>query len=185
MYPSKWKLEMEERVEKRWFLWHEKNNFTWTNENVQKIFCLNDAIIQKENELYELLANVKNDIETLLSSGKTYYRYYDIDAYLSYEADDYSTPTGDDKTMCDVYCCTTFENCMGFRTSADEPLKTVDEYFMRDTNFNYDYPFRDLPNREHKISRSLYWLIQQDTYTIENLLYLNPKYFVPCIEIRN
>ena len=41
MYPSKWKLEMEERVEKRWFLWHEKNNFTWTNENVQKIFCLN------------------------------------------------------------------------------------------------------------------------------------------------
>ena len=185
MYISDKSLEMEKRVEERYLQWNSNKTFEWSKDNISKLLELNDAIIKKEDELFKLLSNVKNDIDTLLASGKKYYEAYDIDAYLSYEADDYSTPTGSDEIMEDVYCCTNFKMCMGIYTSVDKPLKSVEEYFMRDTNFNYDYPFRDFPDKEHKITRSFHWLIQQNTYTLEDLLYLNPDFFVPCIEIRN
>ena len=162
-----------------------KEKFEWTDENVRRILALNDAIIQKENNLYRLLSNVKADIENLLASGKDYYKYYDIDAYLSYEAEDYATPTGDEDTMSDVYFVTNFEFCMGLYTSADKPLLPVEEEFDRSTNFNYDGMFRDIPDKNHFITRSLHRLMEEETYTLEDLLWLNPENFVECIEIRN
>ncbi|MBR4825147.1 MAG: hypothetical protein IKZ86_10125 [Spirochaetaceae bacterium] len=162
-----------------------KDKFEWTDENVRRILALNDAIIQKENSLYRLLSNVKADIENLLASGKDYYKYYDIDAYLSYEADDYATPTGDEDTMSDVYFVTNFEFCMGIHTSADKPLLPVEEEFDRSTNFNYDGMFKDIPDKKHFITRSLHRLMEEETYTLEDLLWLNPDNFVECIEIRN
>ena len=162
-----------------------KDKFEWTDENVRRILALNDAIIQKENNLYRLLSNVKADIENLLSSGKDYYKYYDIDAYLSYEAEDYATPTGDEDTMSDVYFVTNFEFCMGLYTSADKALLPVEEEFDRSTNFNYDGMFKDIPDKNHFISRSLHRLMEEETYTLEDLLWLNPDNFVECIEIRN
>ena len=162
-----------------------KEKFEWTDENVRRILALNDAIIQKENNLYRLLSNVKADIENLLASGKDYYKYYDIDAYLSYEAEDYATPTGDEDTMSDVYFVTNFEFCMGLYTSADKPLLSVEEEFDRSTNFNYDGMFRDIPDKNHFITRSLHRLMEEETYTLEDLLWLNPDNFVECIEIRN
>lgn len=187
MYNFEKKMKREKFVEKRYFKWNSKNTFEWSEANIAKLLAFNDAIIKKEDELYKLLSNVKEDIDTLLASGKTYYETYDIDAYLSYEADDYSTPTGDDKTMCDVYCCTDFTLCMGLHINAGEALETVEKCFMRDTNWNYEHPFVAFPDqyKKHKITRSLHWLLEQGTYTPEDILYLNPDYFVPCIEIRN
>ena len=187
MYNFEKKMKREKFVEKRYFKWNSKNTFEWSEANIAKLLAFNDAIIKKEDELYKLLSNVKEDIDTLLASGKTYYEAYDIDAYLSYEADDYSTPTGDDKTMYDVYCCTDFTLCMGLHINAGETLETVETCFMRDTNWNYEHPFVAFPDqyKKHKITRSLHWLLEQGTYTPEDILYLNPDYFVPCIEIRN
>ena len=162
-----------------------KDKFEWSDENVRRILALNDAIIQKENNLYRLLSNVKADIENLLASGKDYYKYYDIDAYLSYEAEGYATPTGDEDTMSDVYFVTNFEFCMGLYTSADKPLLSVEEEFERSTNFNYDGMFKDIPDKNHFITRSLHRLMEEETYTLEDLLWLNPENFVECIEIRN
>ena len=184
-------LERYRKVGERYSKWMEnhwykgaKEKFEWTDENLRRILALNDAIIQKENNLYRLLSNVKADIENLLASGKDYYKYYDIDAYLSYEAEDYATPTGDEDTMSDVYFVTNFEFCMGLYTSADKPLLSVEEEFDRSTNFNYDGMFKDIPDKKHFISRSLHRLMEEETYTLEDLLWLNPDNFVECIEIR-
>lgn len=187
MYNSERRSEREKLVEKHYALWDSKHTFEWSEANIAKLLTFNDAIIKKEDELYKLLSNVKKDIDTLLASGKTYYEAYDIDAYLSYETDDYSTPIDDDETMFAVYCCTDFKLCTGLHINAGESLETVEECFMRDTNFNYEHPFRAFPEqyKKHKITRSLHWLLEQATYTPEDLLYLNPDYFVPCIEIRN
>ena len=180
------------KVEERYSKWIKdhwalgaKDKFEWTEENARRIFALNDAIIQKENNLFRLLSNVKADIENLLASGKDYYKYYDIDAYLSYEAENYATPTGDEDTMSDVYFVTNFEFCMGLYTSADKPLLSVEEEFERSTNFNYDGMFKDIPDKKHFITRSLHRLMEEETYTLEDLLWLNPDNFVECIEIRN
>ena len=162
-----------------------KDKFKWTEENVQKLFALNDAIIEKENKLFKLFSDVKNDMENLLATGHSYYENYDIDAYLSYEADKYVSLNSDDNTMHEVYEATEFCYCNALYTSAGRPLKTMEEELNRDTNYNYTWAFRSIPYREHYISRFLYDLVQQGTYTIEDLLYLNPKYFVECIEIRN
>ena len=189
---SEKELERYRKVGERYSKWMEdhwykgaKEKFEWTDENLRRILALNDAIIQKENNLYRLLSNVKADIENLLASGKDYYKYYDIDAYLSYEAEDYATPTGDEDTMSDVYFVTNFEFCMGLYTSADKPLLSVEEEFDRSTNFNYDGMFKDIPDKKHFISRSLHRLMEEETYTLEDLLWLNPDNFVECIEIRN
>ena len=189
---SESELERYRKVGERYSKWIKdhwtlgaKEKFEWTDENVRRILALNDAIIQKENNLYRLLSNVKADIENLLASGKDYYKYYDIDAYLSYEAEDYATPTGDEDTMSDVYFVTNFEFCMGLYTSADKPLLSVEEEFDRSTNFNYDGMFRDIPDKNHFITRSLHRLMEEETYTLEDLLWLNPDNFVECIEIRN
>ena len=101
------------------------------------------------------------------------------------EAEDYATPTGDEDTMSDVYFVTNFEFCMGLYTSADKPLLSVEEEFDRSTNFNYDGMFRDIPDKNHFITRSLHRLMEEETYTLEDLLWLNPENFVECIEIRN
>ena len=185
-------LERYRKVGERYSKWMEdhwykgaKEKFEWTDENLRRILALNDAIIEKENNLYRLLSNVKADIENLLASGKDYYKYYDIDAYLSYEAEDYATPTGDEDTMSDVYFVTNFEFCMGLYTSADKPLLSVEEEFDRDINFNYDGVFKDIPDKNHFITRSLHRLMEEETYTLEDLLWLNPDNFVECIEIRN
>ena len=189
---SEKELERYRKVGERYSKWMEnhwykgaKEKFEWTDENLRRILALNDAIIQKENNLYRLLSNVKADIENLLASGKDYYKYYDIDAYLSYEAEDYATPTGDEDTMSDVYFVTNFEFCMGLYTSADKPLLSVEEEFDRSTNFNYDGMFKDIPDKKHFISRSLHRLMEEETYTLEDLLWLNPDNFVEGIEIRN
>lgn len=180
------------KVEERYSKWMEdhwykgaKAKFEWNEENVCRILALNDAIIEKENNLYRLLSNVKADIENLLASGKTYYKCYDIDAFLSYEAEDYAMPTGNDAMMTDVYLATNFEFCMGLHTSADKPLRPVEEEFDRNTNYNWNVMFRDIPDKKHLISRSLHRLMQEETYTLEDLLWLNPDNFVECIEIRN
>lgn len=182
------------RVFKRYEKWmtkhwsvdaYSKDKFKWTEENVQKLFALNDAIIEKENKLFKLFSDVKNDIENLLTTGHFYYENYDIEAYLSYEAEEFATSTGDEDTMHEVYAATDFCYCNPLYTSADRTLKAMEEELHRDTNYNYTWAFRTIPDREHYISRFLYDLLQQDTYTIEDLLYLNPKYFVECIEIRN
>ena len=102
-------LKRYRKIEERYFKWMEdhwykgaKAKFEWNEENVRRILALNDAIIQKENSLYRLLSNVKADIENLLASGKAYYKFYDIDAFLSYEAEDYAMPTGNDEMMTDI-----------------------------------------------------------------------------------
>ncbi|MDD6487151.1 MAG: hypothetical protein PUF61_09420 [Spirochaetales bacterium] len=189
---SEKELERYRKVGERYSKWMEnhwykgaKEKFEWTDENLRRILALNDAIIQKENNLYRLLSNVKADIENLLASGKTYYQYYDIDACLSYEADEYATPTGDEDTMSDVYYVTNFEFCMGIHTSADKPLLSVKEEFDRSTNYNCHGVFKDIPDKNHFISRSLHRLMEEETYTLEDLLWLNPDNFVECIEIRN
>ena len=87
--------------------------------------------------------------------------------------------------MTDVYLTTNFEFCMGLHTSADKPLRPVEEEFDRSTNYNWDVMFRDFPDKNHLISRSLHRLMQEETYTLEDLLWLNPDNFVECIEIRN
>lgn len=162
-----------------------KDQFKWTEENVQKLFALNDAIIEKENKLFKLFSDVKNDMENLLATGHSYYENYDIEAYLSYEAEEYATSTGDEKTMYEVYASTDFCYCNTLYTSASRPLKTMEEELHRDTNFNWDWQFRDIPDKDHYISRFLYDLMEQGTYTFEDLLYLKPEYFLECIEIRN
>ena len=139
---------------------------------------------KKENKLYELFVKVKTDIEKLIADGHSYYENYDIEATLSYEADDYSTPITDDKTMCDVYCCTNFSACCCLRTSKDRPLDSRDHALARDLNWNHDM-FRNFPDRQQYICRFLHVLAEEGTYTMEDLLYLNPDNFVECIEIRN
>ena len=184
--------QMQRQVEERYEKWMRehwaagaKEKFEWTDENVIKLFAFADAIIEKENRLYKLLSDVKADIESLLASGKSYYAAYDINAYLSYEADSYATPTGDEETMLAVYCCTDFHSCMGLYTAAGKPLGTQGQEFGRDTNYNYGFPFSTFPEREYFIARSLHRLMQQRTYTIEDFLCLNPDNFVECIEVRN
>ena len=184
-------LKNQRMVERRYNKWMKehwwsdaKDKFIWTDENVKRLFALNDAIIEKENSLYKLLSDVKADIESLLAAGKSYYEYYDIEAYLSYEADEYATPSGDENTMFEVYRCTNFQICMGLSTMAGRPLESIEEEFSRELNWNIEF-FQDIPDREHYISRSLHWLVEQRTYTMEDLLYLNPDYFVECIQIRN
>lgn len=185
-------LKRHRKIEKRYSKWLDKHwavdakePFEWTKEKTEKIFTLNDAIIEKENNLYKLLADVKSDVDHLLTNGHTYYKKYDIDAFLSYEAEDFSTPTGDDKTMYEVYAATDFYLCNGLHTNAGEPLETLEKELKRDENYNWVWAFRDIPDREHYITRFLYKLVDQGTYTLDDLLYLNPEYFVPCIELRN
>lgn len=177
-------FKMARRVEVRYNKWRAENKFEWTEENTRRILALNDAIMQKENKLYELFANVKRDIEKLIAEGHMYYENYDIEATLSYEAEDYSTPVDDDSTMMDVYCCTNFDICTCLRTSKDQPLEPRDQMLDRDMNWNHDI-FRNLPDRSHYICRFLHILAEERTYTMEDLLYLNPDNFVECIEIRN
>ena len=189
------KIERAERLRKvarrhsRWMDRHwgvdAKDKFTWTEEKMERLFAVNDAIIEKENALYHLLENVKADIDGLLAAGHSYYEAYDIDAYLSYEAEEYATSTGDEETMFAVYAATDFEYCNGMYTAAGRPLGTLEEELSRDTNYNWEWPFRAVPDREHYITRFLCKLLEQGTYTPEDVLYLNPDYFVPCIEIRN
>ena|GEM_PF-3787989 len=183
MYYYKYQ-EMVKRIEERYSKWQAENKFEWTEENTRRILALNDAIMQKENKLYELLANVKSDIEKLIAEGHSYYEHYDIGATLSYEAEDYSTPIADEDTMMDVYCCTHFDMCIDLCTSKDRPLEPRDEILGRDMNWNHD-KFFTMPDRSHYICRFLHFLTEQRTYTMEDLLYLNPDYFVECIEIRN
>ncbi len=189
---SETELKRYRKVEERYSKWMEdhwysgaKAKFEWNEETVRRILALNDAIIEKENNLYRLLSNVKADIENLLASGKTYYKYYDIDAYLSYEAEDYATPTGDEDMMFDVYLATNYEFCTGLHTSADKSLRPVEEEFDRSTNYNWDVMLRDFTDKNHFITRSLHRLMQEETYTLEDLLWLNPDNFLECIEIRN
>lgn len=166
----------------------EKGKFEWTEENVRRFLALNDAIIEKENNLYRLLSNVKADIENLLASGKTYYENYDIEAYLDYEPEDdedYAIPTGDNDIMKDVCYATDFQFCTGIYTSVDRPLRSVEEEFERSENFNLGPAFRGFPDKNHFITKSLYFLVYQETYTLEDLLWLNPDYFLERIEIRN
>lgn len=176
--------KMAKRVEARYYKWCKENKFEWTDENVRRIVALNNALIEKENKLYELFVKVKNDIENLIAKGHSYYENYDIEATLSYEAGDYSTPIADDKTMCDVYCCTNFSACCCLRTSKDRPLDSRDYVLARDLNWNHDM-FRNFPDRQQYICRFLHVLAEEETYTMEDLLYLNPDNFVECIEIRN
>ena len=91
---SEKELERYRKVGERYSKWMEnhwykgaKEKFEWTDENLRRILALNDAIIQKENNLYRLLSNVKADIENLLASGKTYYQYYDIDACFRFHSE--------------------------------------------------------------------------------------------------
>ena len=176
--------EIAKKVRKRYDKWLLKNTFTWTSENVERIKALNEVIMQKENSLYDIFANMKKDIERLLAEGKSYYEAYDMDGTLSYEADDYSTPIADDKTMFEVYCCTNFDLCCSIRTNKDRTLKSKEIEFFRDSNWNYD-KFHNFPDIDYKISRFLHLLAEEETYTMEDLLYLNPECFVECIEIRN
>ena len=176
--------KMAKRVEARYRKWKKVSKFEWTDENVRRIIALNNALMEKENKLYELFVKVKNDIEKLIADGHSYYENYDIEATLSYEADDYSTPIADDKTMCDVYYCTNFSVCCCLRTSKDRPLETRDQALFRDMNWNHDM-FRNFPDRQQYICRFLHVLAEEGTYTMEDLLYLNPENFVECIEIRN
>lgn len=176
--------KMSKRVEARYDKWSRERKFEWTDENVRRIIALNNALMEKENNLYDLFVKVKNDIEKLIADGHSYYENYDIEATLSYEAGDYSTPIADDKTMCDVYCCTNFSTCCCLRTSKDRPLETRDKALFRDMNWNHDM-FREFPDRQQYICRFLHVLAEEGTYTMEDLLYLNPDNFVECIEIRN
>lgn len=127
---SETEIERYRKVEERYSKWMKdhwysgaKAKFEWNEENVCRILTLNDAIIEKENNLYRLLSNVKADIENLLASGKA--------------------------------------------------------------NYNWNVMFRDIPDKRHLISRSLHRLMQEETYTLEDLLWLNPDNFEECIEIRN
>ena len=65
MYISEKSLEMEKRVEEHYLQWNSNKTFKWSKDNIAKLIKLNDAIIKKEDELYSLLANVKNDLDTL------------------------------------------------------------------------------------------------------------------------
>lgn len=184
MRDYEYQCKMAKRVEARYYKWCMENKFEWTDENVRRIVALNNALMEKENNLYDLFVKVKNDIEKLIADGHSYYENYDIEATLSYEAGDYSTPIADDKTMCDVYCCTNFSACCWLRTSKDLPLDSRDHVLARDLNWNHDM-FRNFPNRQQYICRFLHVLAEEETYTMEDLLYLNPDNFVECIEIRN
>ena len=192
IYMEKEKIKKLRKIEKRYNTWIEKNwtvgskePFEWTNEKIDKLFFLNDSIIKKENELYKLLSDVKSDIDKLLASGHTYYEKYDIDAYLSYEAEDFATQTGDENTMYEVYAATDFLICNTLHTNAGKPLDSLEKALNRDDNYNWVWAFRDIPDREHYITRFLYKLVDQGTYTLDDILYLNPEYFVPCIDLRN
>ena len=99
------KIKMEKQVTERYLRWNSKNTFEWSEVKSSKPLALNDTLIKKEDELYKILSNVKEDMDTLLSSDKKYYEVCDIDAFLSYEADEYATPTGDEETVFDVYSC--------------------------------------------------------------------------------
>ena len=188
---SETELNGYRKVGERYSKWMEdhwysgaKAKFEWTEENVRRLLALNDAIMQKENKLYELFVNVNRDIEKLIVEGHSYYENYDIEATLSYEADDYSTPIADENTMFDVYCCTNFDSCTRLYTSKDRPLEPRDKMLGRDMNWNHDM-FRTLPDRSLYICRFLHILAEEGTYTMEDFLYLNPDNFVECIEIRN
>ena len=62
----------------------------------------------------------------------------------------------------------------------------MEKALHRDVNYNWDgVIMRQLPDREHYVTRFLYDLLNQFTYTIEDVLYLKPEYFTECIEIRN
>ena len=185
----------QQKVEKRHSDWVDKHwacgapdKFQWTQEKMERLFAVNDGIIQKENELYKLLASVKNDLDALIASGHSYYENYSVDAYLDYEPpedSDYETPTGDSDTMRDVCFCTDFDLCNELYASAGEPLGSLEEKLRRDTNYNWTWPFRELPDQDHYITRYLYTLLERGTYTLDDILYLNPEWFTPRFEVRN
>ncbi len=184
MCDDKYQSEMARRVKARYNKWRTENKFEWTEENTRRILALNDALMQKENKLYKQIAIAKRDVEKLIAEGYFYYEHYDIKATLSYEAKDHSTPIADKDTMTDVYCCTNFALCTGLYTSTDQPLEPRGKMLGRYMNWNHDM-FSTMPDRSHYICRFLHYLTEQRTYTMEDLLYLNPDYFVECIEIRN
>ena len=91
-YTIERELKQYRTVDRRFDQWLKtrRSNFSWTEENVRRFFAVNDVIIEKENALYRTLSQVKADLDQLLANGKSYYKYYDIDAYLSYEAEEFA-----------------------------------------------------------------------------------------------
>lgn len=152
--------------------------FEWTDENTQKIFALNDFIMQKECELYDNAVKIKNDLENHIKNGDTYYKTYDFEINLIYEPDDEEcSPVADNKTIWDLYYSTNFDFLEHFFANEGDKTESFEKVFSRDENYNGIEHFFSCPDKSHYICRYLHCLLELDTYTFHDLLYMKLENF--------
>lgn len=179
LYTMERHLKRREKLSKRHYaLW---NKFKWTDENTQKIFALNDFIMQKERELYDTALKMRNDVENHIKNGDEYYKTYDLEISLTYDPDDEeTTPFADNNTIFDLAAFTDFEkHCFA---NEGDPIRAFEDMFNRDENYNGYDGFRECPDKSHYICRYMHDLIDyHETYTLLDLLYMKTEnFFTDC-----
>lgn len=155
------------------------SEFEWTDENTQKIFALNDFIMQKERELYDNAVKIRNDLENHIKNDDTYYKGYDFEIRFSYEPNDAEcSPIADKETIWDLYYSTNNLFTEHFFANEGDEIQPFEEMFFRDENYNGYDCFTDCPDKSHYICSYLLKLIDNNaTYTLQDLLYMEPENF--------
>lgn len=158
------------------------SEFKWTDENMQKIFALNDFIMQKERELYDNAVKIRNDLENHVKNG--YYKTYDFEINIIYEPDhEECSPIADEETFWDLYYSTDHSYTEHILPSGDE-IQPFEEMFSRNKNYNGYDCFQNCPDKSHYLCEYLPLLIDKNaSYTLQDLLYMKPKHFCTVYSI--
>lgn len=160
-------------------------NFAWTEKNISHLKKLFTAVTELQKIMYEEVAQMKKDFDELAKSGIEIYKNYDIDAYIHLKRG-VKFPFADDNLLSLMeYLSEADFNMTGVHAHSNWEMRSMEEQLSLDMNWNVEVFDHFRQKNINVYIPYFFHIVWQDgnIYSLEDLLYLEPKDFVVCKEV--